>query len=179
MKTLLITVILFITGCAQMTGYRPTVDTRYPAVNYAQQQYYRPAEPYQQPYQQPYGEFGERRYPYYDNGNPQYPNAGQPPYYQQSYQQQNYPLDEQECQRLADQSSSMTSSTVTGGLASGIAGAALGAAIGAITGDAGTGATYGATATIPGAVYGAYTADQNYKNVFRSCMRNRGYNVIN
>jgi outer membrane lipoprotein SlyB len=168
MKTLtLIVLLLPIAGCAQYGGYRPTVDTRYPT-----QSYQRPYQGYQQQYQQP-----QYQQQYY-----QQPQQGyqQPYYQQQSYNQgSNYPLDEQECQRLAEESSSVGSQTLQGGVVGALGGAAAGAALGAIIGDPGKGAMLGSTAGIAGAGYGAYNADQQYKNAFRNCMRNRGYNVVN
>lgn len=171
MKTLLlITLLVPLVGCAQYGGYRPTVDTRYP-----QQSYQRP---YQQGYPQQY--YQQPNYQGYQQPQPYYQQPQQQYYQQQGYNQgQNYPLDEQECQRLAEQSSSVGSQTLQGGAVGALGGAAAGAALGAILGDPGKGAMLGSVTGIAGAGYGAYNADQQYKNAFRNCMRNRGYNVVN
>jgi outer membrane lipoprotein SlyB len=69
--------------------------------------------------------------------------------------------------------------TIEGGLIGGALGAAAGAAIGAAAGDPGKGAAIGAAAGgFGGAVINNFEASQEYKAVFRNCMRNRGHEVL-
>lgn len=63
------------------------------------------------------------------------------------------------------------------GAARGAAGGAVaGAAAGAISGDAGSGAGYGA---VYGATRSTLYGDREKQNVFKRCMRGRGYRVLN
>lgn len=88
--------------------------------------------------------------------------------------------DMEQCRAIASQSVSGVKDTATGAAVGGLIGAAGGAALGAITGDAGKGAAIGATAGgISGAGYQGLQADDRYKNAYRSCMRQRGHNVMN
>ncbi|MGR8932617.1 MAG: glycine zipper family protein [Gammaproteobacteria bacterium] len=88
--------------------------------------------------------------------------------------------DMQECQQLASQAARTYKDTATGAVAGGLIGAAGGAALGAITGNAGKGAAIGAAAGgIGGAAQQGFSSDENYKNAFRSCLRQRGHTVIN
>ncbi len=89
--------------------------------------------------------------------------------------------DEADCRELARQASGGTAAqAATGGVVGGLIGAASGAAIGAASGNAGKGAAIGAAAGgLGGGTYQGIEADQNYQSAFRTCMRNRGHNVIN
>src|SRR5881409_3478268 len=73
------------------------------------------------------------------------------------------PHDEAECRELALQSSGGTAKESAIGAAAGAPGA--GAAIGAATGGLGGGA------------YEGLTAEQRFKHVFQTCMRERGHHV--
>lgn len=85
-----------------------------------------------------------------------------------------------ECERIASQSTSTVTDTAKGAAVGGLIGAAGGAAIGAITGDPGRGAAIGAAAGgIGGAAHQGYSSNDQYKNAYRSCMRQRGHNVVN
>jgi len=92
-----------------------------------------------------------------------------------------YAKDNSECQNYADQAN------VAGDAAIGaVGGAAGGAALGAITGailpgaSAGTGAALGAaTGGVLGLGGGAYSGIEQKREIFRNCMRNRGYSVLN
>jgi outer membrane lipoprotein SlyB len=89
--------------------------------------------------------------------------------------------DQVECQQLAQQASGGTArSAVTGTVVGGLLGAAAGAAIGAAAGNPGKGAAIGAAAGgIGGGAQQGIGAEQDYKSAFRTCMRNRGHNVVN
>lgn len=76
-----------------------------------------------------------------------------------------------ECEAYSDQV------MIGRGAAKGAAGgAAVGAATGAITGSAEQGAGYGA---IYGAARSTLEGDREKQNVFKRCMRGRGYRVLN
>lgn len=91
--------------------------------------------------------------------------------------------DEADCRELARQASGgSVAQAATGGVVGGLIGAAAGAAIGAAAGggNAGKGAAIGAASGgVGGGAYKGIEADENYKSAYRTCMRNRGHNVIN
>jgi outer membrane lipoprotein SlyB len=86
-----------------------------------------------------------------------------------------------DCQQLASQASGgVARETATGAAVGGLIGAAGGAAVGAVTGNAGRGAAIGAAAGgIGGAAKQGIQSDDQYKNAYRSCLRQRGHTVIN
>lgn len=86
-----------------------------------------------------------------------------------------------ECAQLAEQTSgSVAKETAIGAGVGGLVGAAGGAAVGAIVGDPGKGAALGAAVGGVGAgAHQGYQANERYKNAYRSCLRQRGHNVIN
>jgi hypothetical protein len=92
-----------------------------------------------------------------------------------------YAQDNNECQQYAD------NANIAGDAAIGaVGGAAGGAALGAITGalvpgaSAGTGAAIGAaTGGALGLGGGALTAVEQRREIYRNCMKNRGYSVLN
>lgn len=79
--------------------------------------------------------------------------------------------DWQECEAYTDQI--MVSKGVTKG---GATGAVVGAVGGAIDGEAGKGAGYGA---VYGGTRSGLDADREKQNVFKRCLRGRGYRVLN
>ncbi len=89
--------------------------------------------------------------------------------------------DQADCRQLAQQASGGTAqNAVTGTVVGGLLGAAAGAAIGAAAGNAGTGAAIGAAAGgIGGGTHGGFSSEQDYQSAYRTCMRNRGHNVLN
>ncbi len=89
--------------------------------------------------------------------------------------------DEADCRALAQQASGNTvGEGAKGALVGGLIGAAAGAAIGAAAGSPGTGAAIGAGAGgLGGGTYKGVRAEGDYKDAFRTCMQNRGHNVIN
>jgi outer membrane lipoprotein SlyB len=94
----------------------------------------------------------------------------------------NLSRDEADCRELARQAAGGTAAqAATGGVVGGLIGAAAGAAIGAGAGggNAGKGAAIGgASGGLGGGAYKGIEADDNYKSAFRTCMRNRGHNVV-
>lgn len=87
-------------------------------------------------------------------------------------------IDMQQCSVIANQVS-VAKDTATYGLAGGLAGGAGGAAVGAVVGNPAIGAAVGAAGVgIVSGTYGAFQADEKYKRVLRSCMRNRGHIVL-
>ncbi|MBS3964365.1 MAG: hypothetical protein KGZ80_07705 [Methylomonas sp.] len=89
--------------------------------------------------------------------------------------------DMEECRAIAAQAAGGTlRETATGAAVGGLIGAAGGAAIGAITGSPGTGAALGAAAGgIAGGAKQGIESDDRFRNAYRSCLRNRGHNVVN
>jgi len=79
--------------------------------------------------------------------------------------------DRQECEVYSEQI--MVSKGVAKG---GATGAVVGAVGGAIDGDAGKGAGYGA---VYGGTRSGLDADREKQNVFKRCLRGRGYRVLN
>jgi outer membrane lipoprotein SlyB len=89
--------------------------------------------------------------------------------------------DMEECRALArDASGDTTEQTVRGAGFGAMAGAAGGAIIGAMVGRPGRGAALGAGAgAAGGGVFSNRQTEQQYKQAFSNCMRERGHNVIN
>jgi hypothetical protein len=92
-----------------------------------------------------------------------------------------YAQDQAECQQYADQAN-IAGDTAVGA----VGGAAGGAALGAITGalvpgvSAGGGAALGAASGgLLGLGGGAYSGVEQRREIFRNCMRGRGYSVLN
>ena len=93
---------------------------------------------------------------------------------------QRYRMDLQECKDIATVASG---STVTGaayrGIALGLLGAATGAAIGAVLGIPGTGAALGAAVLGPaGLASGTSSTIARHNGIFRNCMIQRGYRLL-
>jgi outer membrane lipoprotein SlyB len=93
----------------------------------------------------------------------------------------NIQQDKIKCAELAKDSSSDTGEDVgKGALIGGALGAAAGAAIGAAAGNAGKGAAIGAAVGgIGGGGIMGWNTSESYKEIFRSCMKNRGHTVLN
>lgn len=87
--------------------------------------------------------------------------------------------DNAQCEAIAKQNSSVGRGVATDGLTGALIGGAGGAALGAIVGNPATGAAIGGTiGGLGGAAKGGFQADETYKRIFRSCMRNRGHHVL-
>jgi outer membrane lipoprotein SlyB len=86
-----------------------------------------------------------------------------------------------DCQQLATQASGGTAKeTAIGAGVGGLVGGAAGAAIGAFTGNPAAGAAMGAAAGgFGGAAKQGFSAEEEYKRAYSSCMRNRGHKVVN
>jgi outer membrane lipoprotein SlyB len=86
-----------------------------------------------------------------------------------------------DCQQLATHASGGTAKeTAIGAGVGGLIGGATGAALGAIVGSPGTGAALGAAAGgIGGAAKQGFSAEDEYKRAYSSCMRNRGHHIVN
>lgn len=86
-----------------------------------------------------------------------------------------------DCQQLATQASGGTAKeTAIGAGVGGLVGGAAGAAIGAFTGNPAAGAAMGAAAGgFGGAAKQGFSAEEEYKRAYSSCMRNRGHRVVN
>lgn len=86
-----------------------------------------------------------------------------------------------ECDQLARQSSGGTvKETAVGAGVGATVGAAGGAIVGAFTGDPGKGAAIGAAAGgFGGGAKQGFEAEEAFKMAYRSCLRNRGHNVVN
>jgi hypothetical protein len=92
--------------------------------------------------------------------------------------QDQYDRDLAACQEYADQVN-VTAGTAGGAAIGAAAGAALGAVIGAITGAPGTGAAIGAASGgATGGVSGAGSGASRQDRVVRTCLRERGYSVL-
>ena len=88
--------------------------------------------------------------------------------------------DKAECDGLAKQAGSAGTSALKGAGVGALVGAAGGAAMGAIFGNPATGAAAGAAiGGIGGGASQGISGDNEYKQAFNNCMRNRGHNVIN
>ncbi len=89
--------------------------------------------------------------------------------------------DMEECRALARSASGdTTEETVRGAGFGAMAGAAGGAIIGAMVGRPGRGAVLGAAAgAAGGGVFSSSQTEQQFKQAFTNCMRERGHNVIN
>lgn len=86
-----------------------------------------------------------------------------------------------ECEQLARQASGGTVKETAIGTGVGAAiGAAGGAVVGAFTGDPGKGAAIGAAAGgFGGGAKQGFEAEEAFKRAYRSCLRQRGHNVVN
>ncbi len=91
-----------------------------------------------------------------------------------------YYRDRAECRALADANTSAVKSAGKDALIGGAVGTGTGALIGAIAGSAAKGLAYGAViGGVAGAGKGLYESNKNYEQIYRNCMRGRGYNVLN
>lgn len=89
--------------------------------------------------------------------------------------------DMQDCKYLAKQASGGgVTETAKGTAVGGLVGAAAGAAIGAVAGSPGTGAAVGAAAGgIGTGAYKAASSEEDYKNAYIRCLKDRGHRVLN
>ncbi|HVM86274.1 MAG TPA: hypothetical protein VMW18_20435 [Candidatus Binatia bacterium] len=91
-----------------------------------------------------------------------------------------YSKDDSECQQYAN-NANVAGDAAVGAVGGAAGGAALGAITGALTGGgAGTGAAIGAaTGGVLGLGGGAYSGVEQKREIYRNCMKGRGYSVLN
>jgi uncharacterized protein YcfJ len=88
-------------------------------------------------------------------------------------------IDDQECQRLASDNAGAGKGALVDGGVGALAGGAIGAVAGAFAGNPAIGAAIGASAGgIGGVAKGAYQGDENYKRIYKNCMRGRGHTPL-
>lgn len=164
-KILIYIIGILLYGCAAESGWTPTVDT------YQQPVYQQPG--YQQGYQQ--------NIPPPPPGSPPPPPQQYNPQVQQGYNPNALNQSMVECRQLAMQASGGTASNVAEDAVGGaLLGAAGGAIVGAFTGNPGLGAGIGAAAGgFGGGTYGGLSSNEIYKRSYSSCLRQRGFNVLN
>lgn len=86
--------------------------------------------------------------------------------------------DYSECEMIAKQVS-VTKDVLSYGVTGALIGGAGGASYGAMLGNPAIGAALGSIgSSLASATYGGWSADERYKRVFRSCLRNRGHKVL-
>ncbi len=92
-----------------------------------------------------------------------------------------YTQDDWECSHLADRGSQKLESTASSAALTGAVGAGVGALTGVITGEgAGEGALLGTLfGAVGGGAAGYANAQQMHDKIYKNCMRNRGYKVLN
>ncbi|MEQ1531923.1 MAG: glycine zipper family protein [Methylococcales bacterium] len=89
--------------------------------------------------------------------------------------------DIEECKQLAHHASNGTAKETAIGAGTGaVLGAAGGAVVGAFTGNPGAGAAIGAAAGgLGGGAKQGFSAEEQYKRSYSSCMRGRGHRTLN
>ena len=91
-----------------------------------------------------------------------------------------YYRDQAECRAIAKQGAPNWKNTAKSTVIGGGVGAGTGALIGAIAGNVGAGLAYGAViGGVAGGARGVYECEKGYDDIYRNCMRGRGYNVLN
>ncbi len=91
-----------------------------------------------------------------------------------------YYRDQAECRAIAKQGAPGWKDTAKDTVVGGAVGTGTGALIGAIAGDAVKGLAYGAViGGVAGGAKGVYDSEKGYEQIYRNCMRGRGYNVLN
>lgn len=90
-----------------------------------------------------------------------------------------YYRDQAECKAIAKQGAPNWKNTAKSTAIGGGVGAGTGALIGAIAGNTGAGLAYGAViGGVAGGAKGVYSSEKGYEQIYRNCMRGRGYNVL-
>jgi hypothetical protein len=94
--------------------------------------------------------------------------------------QDKYYRDDAECKALAKNNSGNWENAAKDTVIGAGIGAGTGALIGAIGGSAGKKAGIGAVVGgVAGGGRSVYKSNKNYNSIYRNCMRNRGYKVVN
>lgn len=91
-----------------------------------------------------------------------------------------YYRDQAECKALASQSTGGARFVARDTVVGGAVGTGTGALIGTIAGDTGKGLAYGAViGGLAGGARGVYQSNKEYETVYRNCVKQRGYDVLN
>lgn len=91
-----------------------------------------------------------------------------------------YYRDQAECRAIAKQGAPNWKNTAKDTVVGGAVGTGAGALIGTIAGDTVSGLAYGAViGGLAGGAKGVYDSEKGYEEIYRNCMRGRGYNVLN
>lgn len=91
-----------------------------------------------------------------------------------------YYRDQAECRAIAQQGAPNWKNTAKDTVVGGAVGTGAGALIGTIAGDTVSGLAYGAViGGLAGGAKGVYDSEKGYEQIYRNCMRGRGYNVLN
>ena len=91
-----------------------------------------------------------------------------------------YYRDQAECRAIAKQGAPNWKNTAKDTVVGGAVGTGTGALIGTIAGDTVSGLAYGAViGGLAGGAKGVYDSEKGYEEIYRNCMRGRGYNVLN
>ncbi|MCK5392278.1 MAG: hypothetical protein KAJ31_07600 [Deltaproteobacteria bacterium] len=91
-----------------------------------------------------------------------------------------YYRDQAECRAIAKQGAPGWRNTAKSTAIGGGVGAGTGALIGAIAGNTGAGLAAGAViGGVGGGARGIYQSEKGFEDIYRNCMRGRGYNVLN
>ncbi len=91
-----------------------------------------------------------------------------------------YYRDQAECRAIAERGAPGWKDTARDTAVGGAVGTGTGALIGAIAGDTVTGLAIGAVVGgVAGGARGVYRSETGFEEIYRNCMRGRGYNVLN
>jgi uncharacterized protein YcfJ len=91
-----------------------------------------------------------------------------------------YFRDRAECRALAEANTNTARSAGRDAVIGGAVGTGTGALLGTIFGSTTTGLAAGAViGGVAGASRGVYQSNRDFENIFRNCMRGRGYRVLN
>ena len=91
-----------------------------------------------------------------------------------------YQMDTAECQYLAQENTKAGTRVAENSVAGGAVGTGAGALLGVISGNTTKGLATGAViGGLAGLLKGGQESEEVYRQIFRNCMRGRGYNVLN
>jgi len=91
-----------------------------------------------------------------------------------------YYRDQAECRAIAQQGAPNWKNTAKDTVVGGAVGTGAGALIGTIAGNTVSGLAYGAViGGLAGGAKGVYDSEKGYEQIYKNCMRGRGYNVLN
>ena len=91
-----------------------------------------------------------------------------------------YYRDQAECRAIAQQGAPNWKNTAKDTVVGGAVGTGAGALIGTIAVNTVSGLAYGAViGGLAGGAKGVYDSEKGYEQIYKNCMRGRGYNVLN